>query len=143
MWRAEPLSMDFWVLGMGAMGRKQRRRREALELLGKRALFMPAGTDLVKCLFKRDATWLATPGSLVSCSKLLGLAGASDTVDSEAGPSEGLEPRDFWVLEDIGIRLRWFEYARQSQAHEGPTGSLQPWLAFVEYLLMNKRSLVG
>ena len=63
--------MDFWVQGLGEMGRKQRRRRETPELLGKRALFMPVGNDLVKCLFKRDATWLATPGSLVSCSRML------------------------------------------------------------------------
>eukprot|EP00069_Balaena_mysticetus_P017492 bmy_10593T0 len=49
--------MDFWVQGLGERGRKQRRRREAPELLGKRALFMPVGNDLVKCLFKRDATW--------------------------------------------------------------------------------------
>lgn len=28
------------------------------ELLGKRSLFMPVGTDLVKCLFKGDATKL-------------------------------------------------------------------------------------
>lgn len=49
-----------WIFGFRAWEsceKKQRSRREGPELLGKRALFMPVGTDLVKCLFKRDATW--------------------------------------------------------------------------------------
>lgn len=36
---------------------KRTKGPDSPELLGKRALFMPVGTDLVKCLFKGDATW--------------------------------------------------------------------------------------
>lgn len=47
------------VVGSGP-GRVVRKTKESTRIpraSGKRALFMPVGTDLVKCLFKRDATW--------------------------------------------------------------------------------------
>lgn len=52
-----------WIFGPGRVVKKKKTTTttkdsmRSLEPLGKRALFMPVGTDLVKCLFKRDATW--------------------------------------------------------------------------------------
>lgn len=49
-----------WIFGFRAWESCEKKTKDSmrsLEPLGKRALFMPVGTDLVKCLFKRDATW--------------------------------------------------------------------------------------